>query len=241
MFQDPNTEFGLTSGPNVLANYAKLRAGEFGLMYRRKFDNKISWGVGIGSRFDHYTADIAVIDVYYDQYGYEHRESLDAHFLNIQVNKANLRFQFAYDLTERIGLGLNLNIYDAYVSTPNFSGRISTGQSSKATYFSGDSTWTEFNYSYNLNINASGGSTTIVPELFVTAELLKGLNFITGAKLGLMGKNNRYFDMVVEGVFRPESKIYESAILHESAITAQDFSYFMGFTYDLQLQRKNKK
>ncbi|MFT5824154.1 MAG: hypothetical protein ACI8ZM_005420 [Crocinitomix sp.] len=237
MFQDANSEFVLTSSPNTVANYAKLRSGEFGLIYRRKFENKMSWGLGIGSRFDNYSVAIAVVDIYTED-NFENRDVLDAHFINLYIRKTNLRFQFSYDLTERIGIGLNLNTYISTISSPNFNGLASSSGGSSSLFVLGDSSWNVFNYSYNLNIRTRGGNVSLVPELFITAELFKGLNFISSVKMAFWGKNSRYFDITSEGSFHPESGVYNQELLHESAISAKDFGYCMGFTYDLKLQKR---
>ncbi|MFK8039554.1 MAG: hypothetical protein AB8B74_14785 [Crocinitomicaceae bacterium] len=237
MLQDANSEYVLNSSPNTLVNYSKLRSGEFGLIYRRKFENKTSWGVGIGGRFDNYSVNLAIVDIYTEN-DLEYKEALDAHFINLYINKSNLRFQFAYDLTEKIAIGLNLNTYFSSISSPNFNGTESSGRGSSSHYFVGDTSWTELNYSYNLDIRTRGGNVSLVPELFFTAELFRSLNFISGVKMAFWGKNRSYFDINVDGLFHPESGVYSRELLHKSVISAKDFGYFMGFTYDLKLRKK---
>jgi hypothetical protein len=237
MLQDANSEFVLTSSPNVPVNYAKLRSGEFGLIYRRKFENKISWGAGIGGRYDNYSVDLAVVDLYMDN-NFENRDVLDAYFINLYIRKTNFKFHFSYDLTERIGVGLNLNTYISTISSPNFNGAVSSSSGSSSLFVVGDTSWTVFNYGYNLNIRSRGGNVSLVPELFVRAELFKGLSFMSGFKMAFWGGKKSYFDVLVEGSFHPESGVYERGVLHESNISIKDLGYFMGFTYDLRL-RKN--
>ena len=239
MFQDANSEFVLASSPNVLTNYAKLRSGEFGLIYRRKFENKVSWGAGIGGRYDNYSVDLAVVDIYTED-NFENRDVLDAHFINLYIRKTNLKFHFSYDLTERIGIGLNLNTYFSSISSPNFNGAESSSGGRSSLFVVVDSSWNVFNYGYNLNMKTRGGNVSLVPELFFRAELFKGLSFVSGVKMAFWGRKTSYFDIKIEGSFHPESGIYEEGVLHESTISIRDIGYFMGYTYDLNLRKKEK-
>ncbi|WP_027421248.1 hypothetical protein [Crocinitomix catalasitica] len=236
-FQDPNTEFIQKSSPQTLANYTKTKSGEVGLIYRRKFENNLSWGIGIGIRFDNYSVDFAVIDIYIDD-DIERSEGLDAYFINLYIRKSNLRLQLAYDFTERLGVGLNLNTYFSTISTPNMNYAVRSSRGSSTLHIRGDSSWRTTNYGYSVDLRILGDNISLVPELFVNAELIKGLNLVCGVKLAFWGKNKRYFEIESEGVFHPGTTGKSRELLHESAITARDLSYFLGFTYDLQIFKR---
>ena len=89
-FQDVNDIFTEVSSPNILVNYSQKNAFEYGVLYRRKFENKFGWGTGLGCRKTNYNVDVATVDYWTDETGYNYEDAVEAHFINLDINGTKL-------------------------------------------------------------------------------------------------------------------------------------------------------